>query len=65
MCTRRPYKDHKCDECGEDYTAECVEHVDEDKNGTCDYCEAAVEVECEHVDEDKDAKTPKGVQVKP
>lgn len=57
-------KDHKCDECGEDYTAECVEHVDEDKNGTCDYCEAAVEVECEHVDEDKDAKCDKcGVDV--
>ena len=49
-------KNHKCDECGADYTAACTEHVDEDKSGACDYCGAEVEVECVHADENKDAK---------
>jgi len=40
--------------CGE----ECTEHVDADKNGKCDKCDATVEIpECtEHVDKNKDGK---------
>lgn len=38
--------------CGEDAVT-CTEHKDEDQNGACDVCGAAVEV-CVHVDENKD-----------
>ena len=36
---------------------DCTEHVDENKDGKCDVCEAEVEVPCtEHVDADKNGK---------
>ena len=39
---------------------ECEEHVDTNKDGKCDVCEATVEVPCtEHVDEDKNGKCDK------
>lgn len=52
--------DHKCDTCGDDFTAVCEDHTDKNNDGKCDYCEAEVDVECtEHVDEDGNGKCDK------